>query len=72
MLLLAGLAPRRCRDVHVRAIQDDRSSVRGAGAGKVDLAVGMGSVVACEHGVAATPMFYFLLDGKVRDSVSIS
>ena len=34
---------------------------------KVDLGVGMGSVVAHEYGVVATPMFGFFLDGtKVR------
>ena len=31
---------------------------------KVDLAVGMGSMVAREHGVTATPTFGFFLDGK--------
>jgi hypothetical protein len=31
---------------------------------KVNLAVGMGSMVACEHGIAATPMYEFFLDGK--------
>ena len=31
---------------------------------KVDLGVGMGSMVARECGVAATPMFNFFLDGK--------
>ena len=31
---------------------------------KIDLAVGMGSMVAREHGVTATPTFGFLLDGK--------
>ena len=40
---------------------------RGAGQvafAKVDLGVGMGSMVAREHGVAATPTFVFFLDGK--------
>ena len=31
---------------------------------KVDLGVGMGSMVAREYGVAATPTFGFFLDGK--------
>ena len=31
---------------------------------KVDLGVGMGSMVAREHGVTATPTFGFYLDGK--------
>ena len=31
---------------------------------KVDLAVGMGSMVARKQGVAATPTFGFFLDGK--------
>ena len=31
---------------------------------KVDLAVGMGSMVAREHDVTAMPSFGFLLDGK--------
>ena len=31
---------------------------------KVDLGVGMGSMVAREHGVTATPTFGFFLDGK--------
>ena len=40
---------------------------------KVDLALGTGSVVAREHGGAATPTLGFLLDGKkVRGSVSSS
>ena len=33
---------------------------------KVDLGVGMGSMVAREYGVSATPTFGFFLDGKVR------
>ena len=34
---------------------------------KVDLGVGISSMVACEDGVTATPMFGFFLDGmKVR------
>ena len=40
---------------------------RGAGQvafAKVDLGVGMGSMVAREYGVAATPTFVFYLDGK--------
>ena len=31
---------------------------------KVDLGVGMGSMVVREYGVAATPTFNFFLDGK--------
>jgi thiol-disulfide isomerase/thioredoxin len=31
---------------------------------KVDLGVGMGSMVAREYGVTATPTFGFFLDGK--------
>jgi thiol-disulfide isomerase/thioredoxin len=31
---------------------------------KVDLGVGMGSMVAREYGIAATPTFGFFLDGK--------
>jgi hypothetical protein len=31
---------------------------------KVDLGVGMGSMVAREYGVSATPTFGFFLDGK--------
>jgi desumoylating isopeptidase 1 len=41
---------------------------------KVDLGVGMGSMVAREYGVTATPTFGFFLDGKKvrRGSVTVS
>ena len=57
----------------MRTVQDDEpvfeELARAKGAPRVAsievyLAVGMGSMVAREYGVTATPMFGFFLDGK--------
>ncbi|KAI0300183.1 PUL domain-containing protein [Russula brevipes] len=65
----------------IEPVFEELARAKGSGAGKaaegaqqvafvkVDLGVGMGSMVAREYGVSATPTFGFFLDGKKVDEL---